>query len=392
MAVIDETHDPDLASWVDGANEGGDFPIQNLPLASFRYQGQLHIGTAIGDFILDLSPWLEGSDLTAFFRLSAADRTHLRHQLSRALRKDGAPRPLYSQSDCEFTLPCTIGDYSDFYASIYHAQNVGALFRPNSPLLPNYRHIPIAYHGRSSSIVISGTAITRPCGQLGEGQFGLSGELDYEVELGAFLGPGNTMGQSIPLNEAESHLAGVCLLNDWSARDIQRWEYQPLGPFLGKNFATSISPWVVTADALAPFQVSSPQAGRVEMPYLHTQDGALDIEIEAFLKPAGSSEAVRMSRAHFRDMYWTFPQMIAHHTVNGCPLRPGDLIGSGTVSGSEKENRGCLLELFEGDRDRFLQDGDEITLRAHCRRAGFRSIGFGSCSGKISERTTTKWC
>lgn len=405
VAVIDETHDPELESWVESANPpagplakpAGDFPIQNLPLASFFYQGRQRIGAAIGDFVMDVSPWLDGADLSGFFRLGAEDRTMLRRQVSQALRKGSVQRTIYPQSECEFVLPCAIGDYTDFYASVHHARNVGALFRPNDPLPVNYRHVPIAYHGRSSSIVVSGTAVARPCGQLGEGRFGLSAELDYEMELGAFIGPGNPMGEAIPLLEAQHHSAGVCLLNDWSARDIQRWEYQPLGPFLAKNFATSISPWVVTADALAPFHVPAPQEGRIELPYLRHSEGssnaALDVQVEAMLRPAASAKAMRLGRAHFRDMYWTYAQMIAHHTVNGCPLRPGDLIGSGTISGPEQENRGCLLELTaggaeplelpDGSKRSFLLDGDEVTLRAYCRREGFRTIGFGVCSGVI---------
>lgn len=372
--MVDETHDPELRSWVASANEAGDFPIQNLPLAAFLYQQQPHAGVGIGDFVLDLRPWIEGTDLSAFFKLSAADRTSLRHLLSRALREDMPQKLLYPQSECQFLLPCVIGDYTDFYASIHHARNIGALFRPDNPLLPNYRHVPIAYHGRASSIVVSGTPVQRPCGQLGEGLFGPTNELDYEVELAVFVGPGNSMGQPILIGEAEAHLAGFCLLNDWSARDIQRWEYQPLGPFLSKSFATSVSPWIVTMDALAPFRVPARREGRVELPYLRTTEGAFDICVEVFLN--GSK---RLSHASFGDMYWTFAQMIAHHTSNGCALRPGDLIGSGTISGPNQENRGCLLELGLP----LLQDGDEITLRACCRREGFRRIGFGECTGKI---------
>ncbi|HEX4772795.1 MAG TPA: fumarylacetoacetase [Bryobacteraceae bacterium] len=396
MAVIDETHDPTLESWVEPANFSQDFPIQNLPLATFLYEGQQRIGAGIGDAVLDLAPWLPGRDLSSFFRSGELDRRQLRRDLSRALRKGSTPRQLYSQSECTFLLPCVIGDYTDFYASIHHARNVGALFRPENPLLPNYRHMPIAYHGRASSIVISGTPIRRPCGQLGEGLFGASAELDYEVEIGAFIGPGNAIGESVPLARASEQVAGYCLLNDWSARDIQRWEYQPLGPFLAKNFATTISPWVVTAEALAPFAVNAPAEDRVELKYLrHGADetAAFNICIEAFLKPASSSDEVRLSSANFRHMYWTWAQMVAHHTVNGCPLRPGDLLGSGTISGPEPENRGCLLELTEkgrrpialpnGHKRVFLEDGDQVTLRAFCERSGYRRIGFGRCAGRI---------
>lgn len=396
MAVIDETHDPTLRSWVESANDHPEFPIQNLPLACFRHRGKQRIGAAIGDLVLDVRTWLAGDDLSSFFRLSAADRAELRKSISRSLRVDAPKSELYRQNECEFVLPCIIGDYTDFYASIHHARNVGALFRPDNPLLPNYRHVPIAYHGRASSIVVSGTAIRRPCGQLGEGRFGATQELDYEVELGAFIGTGNRMGEWVPISKAQGQIAGVCLLNDWSARDIQRWEYQPLGPFLGKNFATTISPWLVTAGALAPFQVAPPQDGRTELRYLRSDESAaLDIHVEAVLRPAESEQLVPLSLAHFREMYWTFAQMIAHHTINGCPLRPGDLIGSGTVSGPEKTNRGCLLELTQkgraplqlpnGSTRSFLLDGDEVVLSAHCERDGFRRIGFGFCSGVIEE-------
>lgn len=394
MALIDQTHDPDLESWVASANESDEFPIQNLPLACFVHDGQQRVGCGIGNFVLDIGPWLDGSDLRGVFCLSASDRAELRRSISEALRVGATERELYPQDECRFLLPCTIGDYTDFYASIHHARNIGALFRPDNPLLPNYRHVPIAYHGRASSIVVSGTDVIRPCGQLGEGRFGLTEELDYEVELGAFIGPGNAMGEAIGIGNAGTHVAGVCLLNDWSARDIQRWEYQPLGPFLAKNFATTISPWVVTSEALAPFRVAPPQEGRIEPAYLRTQrEEALDIHVEAFLRPAGATQAVRLSIGHFRDMYWTFAQMIAHHTVNGCPLRPGDLIGSGTISGPKKENRGCLIELTskgreplqlaDGSTRTFLEDGDEVILSAYCEREGFRRIGLGTCTGRI---------
>lgn len=394
MAVIDETHDSKLESWVPGADAHSEFPIQNLPLACFRHEGKQKIGAGVGDFVLDLGTWLSGADLGSFFRLSCSDRTELRKSISRALRVGAEERTLYPQSECQFQLPCTIGDYTDFYASIHHARNIGALFRPDNPLLPNYRYVPIAYHGRASSVVISGTAVRRPCGQLGEGRFGPTEELDYEVELGAFIAAGNRLGERIPISRAHEQLAGICLLNDWSARDIQRWEYQPLGPFLGKNFATTISPWVVTAEALAPFQAAPARGERTEPRYLRSDEpAAFDIQVEALLRPAGGSQPVPISLANFRDMYWTFEQMIAHHTVNGCPLRPGDLIGSGTISGPEKSNRGCLLELTQKGREPlllpdgstlfFLLDGDEVTLRAHCERDGFRRIGFGVCSGVV---------
>ncbi len=395
--MIDETHDPALRSWVESANAPGcDFPIQNLPLGVFvrAADGRPHLGAAIGDFILDIGPWLEGETLNGYMSLSATQRRDLRGALSAALARGAPARELFAQSDCRMLLPAAIGDYTDFYASIHHATNVGQMFRPGNPLLPNYKHVPIAYHGRASSVVVSGTPIRRPAGQLGEGIFGVSRELDYEMELGAFLGPGNAMGEAIPVSEAEQHVAGVCLVNDWSARDIQRWEYQPLGPFLAKNFATSISPWLVTLEALEPFRVNAPEHDIPTLPYLQAPaGGAFNIALETWLRPAGMREAVRVSRSSFRDMYWTFSQMVAHHASNGCPLRSGDLIGSGTVSGPEEWNRGCLLELtwkgsnplhLSGSEKRlFLEDGDEVVMKGYCARDGFTRIGLGTCVGAI---------
>jgi fumarylacetoacetase len=268
------------------------------------------------------------------------------------------------------------------------------MFRPDHPLLPNYKHVPIAYHGRSSSLVVSGTPVRRPCGQLGEGRFGPTRELDYEVELGTYLGPGNALGQPIPVQQALEHVAGVGLLNDWSARDIQRWEYQPLGPFLAKNFATTLSPWMITIEALAPFRTEPRSHDVPVLPYLQEPGaGAFDITVEAWLRSATMSEPVRLSRAWFKDMYWTLGQMLAHHASNGCPLRPGDVIGSGTISGPDKENRGCLLELTwkgtepirlpDGAERTFLEDDDELILTGYCVRDGFARIGLGSCRGVI---------
>ncbi len=286
--MIDETHDPKLKSWVESANRPDcDFPIQNLPLGIFRARSESrpHVGIAIGDFILDAQKWLPGETLNAYLSLSATERRDLRREWSNALR-EGAPRQdLVPQANCEMLLPARIGDYTDFYASMHHATNVGKMFRPDNPLLPNYKHVPIAYHGRASSIVVSGTRIQRPVGQLGEGRFGPANELDYELEVGAFLGPGNAMGQPIPISQAEQHIAGVCLLNDWSARDIQRWEYQPLGPFLAKNFATSISPWLVTLEALEPFRVAAAEHDVPTLPYLAAQQpGGFDIALEVWLR------------------------------------------------------------------------------------------------------------
>jgi fumarylacetoacetase len=400
--VIDETHDTALESWVESANVPDcDFPIQNLPVGVFvsGSDGRPQPGVAIGDFIVSLSPWLPGEDLHEYFALSSTDRKELRRRVSSALRKDSARLPLFAQSESRMLLPCVIPDYTDFYASIHHATNVGRLFRPDAPLLPNYRHVPIAYHGRASSIVVSETPVRRPSGQLREGVFGASEELDYEIELAAFLGPGAKLGEPIPIDEANQHWAGVCLLNDWSARDIQRWEYQPLGPFLAKNFATSVSPWVITAEALAPFRVSAERHEPAPLPYLDSSsEDALDITLEVWFRSARMEAPVRLSSASFREMYWTLAQMVAHHTSNGCNVRPGDLIASGTVSGPLPENRGCLLELTSkgreplqlpnGEQRTFLEDGDQITLRGYCARDGFRRIGLGECSGTVLAAPT----
>jgi fumarylacetoacetase len=404
--MIDETHDPQLKSWVESANgEGCDFPIQNLPLGVFRGPGDSRprLGVAIGDFILDVGEWLGSETLKGYMSLPATQRRDLRRQLSRVLAKGSLKRELVAQSECEMLMPAVIGDYTDFYASIHHARNVGSMFRPDNPLLPNYKHVPIAYHGRSSSIVVSGTPVRRPEGQLGEGQFGVSKEMDYELELGAFLGPGNEIGEPIPIREAEQHIAGVCLLNDWSARDIQRWEYQPLGPFLAKNFATTICPWLVTLEALEPFRVPSTKHDVPVLPYLQAErPGSFDITLEVWLRSAAMTQPALISRGHFKDLFWTLAQMVTHHASNGCPLRPGDLIASGTVSGPEKENRGCLLErtwrgteplqLPSGEGRTFLEDGDEVILKGYCVREGFARIGLGSCSGIVQpQRTTAKF-
>ncbi|MFL5342759.1 MAG: fumarylacetoacetase [Gemmataceae bacterium] len=395
--MIDDTHDPGRRSWVESGNRpGADFPIQNLPLGVFRPAGesQARPGVAIGDFILDAGAWLAGEALNGFLALPATQRRDLRREWSRALEAGAASRRLHPQAACELLLPAAVGDYTDFYASIHHATNVGRLFRPDNPLLPNYRHVPIAYHGRSSSLVVSGTAVRRPHGQLGEGRFGPTAELDYEVELGALLGPGNSPGQPIPVQEALQHVAGVCLVNDWSARDIQRWEYQPLGPFLSKNFATSVSPWVVTTEALAPFLTEATPHDVPVLPYLQEPGpGAFEITVEAWLRTRTMAQPVRLSQASLRDMYWTLGQMVAHHTSNGCPMRPGDLIASGTISGPLNENRGCLLELTAkgaepirlpgGEQRTFLEDGDEVILTGFCAREGFARIGLGSCRGKV---------
>jgi fumarylacetoacetase len=399
--MIDRTHDPELQSWVEAANDpGSDFPVQNLPFVTFS-GGRL--GVVIGDQVLDVAGALGAISMPSVMAMSREERAGVRARISHFLLNyaPGAEAYLTPMAEVAFELPCAIGDYTDFYASIDHARNVGSLFRPDNPLLPNYKWVPIAYHGRSSSIVVSGTAVRRPCGQLSNAGappvYAPSRRLDYELEIGAFLGPGTTLGEPVPVERATGHLVGVCLLNDWSARDVQAWEYQPLGPFLAKNFGTSISPFVVTAEALEPFRRdpdARPEGDPAPLPHLDPGPlAAYDIQLEVWLRPAGMTDAVRLSRTSFRNMYWTLSQMIAHQTSNGCNLRPGDLIGSGTVSGPERENRGCLLELTRGGAEpvalpngetrKFLEDGDEVILRGWCESPGFRRIGLGECRGVI---------
>ncbi|HLK18168.1 MAG TPA: fumarylacetoacetase [Bryobacteraceae bacterium] len=389
--MIDHTHDPSLQSWVESANEpGADFPIQNLPYGTFRLPGEdrQRVGIAIGDAVLDATEALGVSSVHALMSLPPPERAAVRQTASTYLANycPGADRALHPTAEVDLLLPVEIPDYTDFYASIDHATNVGRLFRPDNPLPPNYKWMPIAYHGRASSIVVSGTPIHRPRGQIlsnpaGPPEFAPTRMLDYEVELGAFLAPPH-------------QIFGVCLLNDWSARDIQSWEYQPLGPFLSKNFATSISPWIVTLEALEPFRCAPPPRDPQPLPHLAAPpNSAFRITLEAWLRTPLMSEPVRLSRGDFSTMYWTLAQMVAHHTSNGCPLRAGDLIGSGTVSGPEKENRGCLLELTSrgaepiqlpnGETRRFLEDGDELILRGFCEAPGFRRIGLGECRGAI---------
>ena len=437
MIALDATHDPSLTSWIESANApDADFPIQNLPLGAFRRRGAAdagRIGVAIGDSILDLIacaryghlPSLDDdlvarlgeSTLNALMARGHDGARHLRRAVSNLLRRDSAgastesrdERCLVPMVDAEMLLPAAVGDYSDFYASIEHATNVGTMLRPDNPLLPNYKWVPIGYHGRASSIVVSGTNVVRPVGQTREGDaakptFGPSRRLDYELEIGAFIGAGNRQGERIPIARATDHLFGLCLLNDWSARDVQTWEYQPLGPFLAKSFATSISPWVVTSDALAPFRTHARARAAADpepLSYLSNSDnadsGAFAITLEVYLASAAMRDANSppslISRGSFADMYWTIGQMITHHASNGCNLRPGDLLGSGTVSGAAKESRGCLLErtwrgtepisLPGGETRTFLLDGDEVILRGYCERTGARRIGFGECRGRV---------
>jgi fumarylacetoacetase len=405
--MIDHTHDPALESWVESANQpGADFPIQNLPFVTWRPRGEgpARLGVGIGDQILDITTAFGLDSMIEVFQKPKIDRVELRSSISHLLSRAGRHSPdlLTPIANADLLLPCEPGDYTDFYASIHHATNVGSMFRPDNPLLPNYKWLPVAYHGRASSVVVSGTPVRRPCGQISDAPggppvFAPSRRLDYELELGAFLGPGNRMGDPIPIAEAEDHIAGVCLLNDWSARDIQAWEYQPLGPFLAKNFATTISPWVVTIEALEPFRREPeprPAGGPAPLPHLTPiKPCAFNITFEVWLRTQRMTEPVRLSQSNFASMYWTLAQMVAHHTSNGCPIQPGDLIGSGTVSGPEKSNRGCLLELTwkgseplelpTGESRRFLEDGDEVILRGWCEAPGYGRIGLGECRGIV---------
>ena len=404
-----------LKSWVESANYASDFPLENLPFGIFRAGRHAHVGVAIGDRILDLAGCF-ADDLVhedACAQLNLNELASRGREAVRTLRTrvqelltDGAAdrhraaRHLVPRKDAEMLLPLLIHDYTDFYASIHHATNVGSMFRPDNPLLPNYKYVPIGYHGRASSIVISGTPFKRPSGQTRddaneEPKFGPSRRLDYEMEIGAFVGRGNAFGEPIAVDQAEEHVFGLCIVNDWSARDIQTWEYQPLGPFLAKSFATSVSPWVVTLDALAPFRV--PAFARAEgdpepLPYLKPAGMGIDINVEVSIRTAKSEKSQRVSRGNFRDMYWTLAQLVAHHTSNGCNLRTGDLLASGTVSNEAKESRGSLLELTwrgqqplelpGGETRTFLEDGDEVIMRAWCEKDGLR-IGFGECRGVV---------
>ena len=433
MIQMNETHDASLTSWLLSANQNGcDFPIQNLPFAIFRRKNsteQFRGGVAIGDQVLDLAAVhrleifsgqvqtaLEAcrdSSLNRFMAMGFESWSELRLQLSRALRKE-APEEVQLQTclipmmDVEYSLPCTIGDYTDFYTSIHHATRVGSLFRPDNPLLPNYKWVPIGYHGRSSSVVVSGQNFHRPCGQTKapdaqQPSFGPCKRLDYELEMGIFIGSGNAMGDSIDIDQAGEHVFGLCLFNDWSARDIQAWEYQPLGPFLAKSFASTVSPWVVTMEALAPYRTgfSRPAEDPGPLPYLsskhNSQHGALDIQLSALIQTGTMREnnepAEQLSQSSFRHSYWTIAQMVAHHTVNGCNLQPGDLFGSGTQSGPKPEEAGSLLELSGGGKQTltlengetrtFLEDGDTVVMRGWCEKAGAARIGFGEVSATV---------
>ena len=431
--ALDPTHAAQLRSWVESANlPGCDFPIQNLPFAVFRRAGSrenFRCGVAIGDRVLDLGALdmltpFEGLGaealaacaepaLNRLMALGGEARVALRRGLSECLRA-GAPRAaeigtaLIAQSEVEFTLPARVGNYSDFYTSIHHATAVGRLFRPDQPLLPNYKWVPIAYHGRASSLGVSGQEVRRPRGQVmprgaERPQLAASARLDFELEVGVLIGSGNRLGSPIPIAQAEAHVFGLCLLNDWSARDLQAWEYQPLGPFLAKSFATTISPWIVTLEALAPYRLpwSRADGDPQPLPYLDCAPlraaGALDMHLEVALETAAIRAAgaapQSLARTNFRHCYWSVAQMVAHHSVNGCNLEPGDLLGSGTQSGPTPDQAGSLLELTEGGKRpiplasgemrTFLEDGDRVLLTGWCERPGCARIGFGQASGVI---------
>ncbi len=432
-----ETHDLNLKSWVESANRPDtDFPIQNLPFCVFTrsctYEN-VRVGVAIGDFVLDVYACYECClfDDESFNIAVSADNYCLDHSVMRknanvqsAFRRrlvevlsenadeetqKKVKRNLIPMDEVEFYLPAHIGDYTDFYCSIFHATNVGSMFRPDNPLLPNYKYVPIGYHGRASSIVISGTEITRPKGQNRSDEnappeYIPAKNLDYEMEVGFFVGNGNELGETVSIDDAEKHIFGLCLVNDWSARDVQAWEYQPLGPFLAKNFATSVSPFVVTMEALAPFRTKAfarPEGDPKPLDYLSSEEneksGGFDINLEVYLQTQKmrdeKSEPFLLSRSNTKDLYWTIGQMLTHHASNGCNLQTGDLMATGTVSGEAKDARGCLLELTwrgkepielpNGETRRFLEDGDEVIMRGFCEREGFKRIGFGECRGVI---------
>ena len=427
-----ETHDPQAKSWVESANSAStDFPIQNLPLGVFsRAGGDRRIGVAIGDRVLDLHGCAEmrllddprtacascATSLNHLMALTHRERSGLRKRVFQLLLVSAASEArsqienlLIPMAEVRMHLPASIGDYTDFYASIFHASNVGSMFRPENPLFPNYKWVPIGYHGRASSIVISGTDIRRPNGQTkpagsADPVYGLSRQLDYELEMAVYAGPGNPSGDSISIDRAEENIFGLCILNDWSARDIQFWESQPLGPFLGKSFATSVSPWIVTLEALVPYRIPAfkrAQSDPAPLPYLNNAEnqsaGGIDISLEVALTTSKMRDEkiapYRLSRGSFRDMYWTIAQLLAHHTSNGCNLRPGDVLASGTASGNSQDSRGCLLELTRrgsepirlssGEERRFLEAGDEVTMRAWSEGPGKARIGFGECTGRI---------
>ena len=425
--MTDSTHSPDLASWVTSANGHADFPIQNLPLGIFSPGDEgPRVGTAIGDYIIDLSAVaelgllpqaavlpLENPALNAFFALPKAGRVAFRARLSELLTdeqyREQVEPLLCDAAECTLHLPARIGDYTDFYVGIHHAMNIGKQFRPDNPLLPNYKYVPIGYHGRASSIRVSGDPVVRPNGQRKAPDEdapvrGPSRRLDYELELGVWIGPGNKLGEPIDIADAPDHIAGFGLLNDWSARDLQGWEYQPLGPFLAKNFHSTVSPWVITAEAMEPFrkrQAPRPEGDPAPLDYLNGDDdqktGALALELDTLLLTAkmrdAGDEPHRLSKSAAEHMYWTVAQIVTHHASNGCDLRPGDLLGTGTISGPNDESLGSLMEMSQGGKQPitlpngetrgFLEDGDEIILKATARADGAVPIGFGECRAMV---------
>jgi fumarylacetoacetase len=429
--IIDETHDPARTSWVASAQGHPDFPIQNLPLGIFSSGSEApRGGIAIGDYILDLAALTQsglldgaarqaaaaasGDSLNHLLALGAGPRRALRRAVSALLEsgrnyRDAITPLLHPADSCTLHLPARIGDYTDFYVGIHHATNVGKLFRPDSPLLPNYKHLPIGYHGRASSVSVSDTPLIRPRGQVKAPDapnpaLAATRRLDYELELGVWIGPGNVPGTAIPIANADEHIAGLSLLNDWSARDVQAWEYQPLGPFLAKSFLTTVSPWIVTAEALAPFrmvQPPRPDGDPAPLPYLFDAGdqahGALaillDVTIATERMRAEGYPPSRLSQGPASNMYWTIAQMVAHHSVNGCGLAPGDLLGTGTISGPDRGAFGSLLELSRGGTEpvtlptgetrTFLEDGDMLSLSGRMVADGRVSIGFGPCTGIV---------
>ncbi|MEH6475393.1 MAG: fumarylacetoacetase [Sneathiella sp.] len=433
MYELNETHDPKLLSWVASANDGKtDFPIQNLPFASFRKIGSNEAfrgGVAIGDQILDLAAAAKSGifdgeaqsaleacskdKLNEFMAMGSKVWSALRLALSRALRSGaiaevGLSSCLVSMSDAEHTMPCVIPDYTDFYASIHHATNIGALFRPDNPLLPNYKWIPIGYHGRSSSIDISGQSFPRPVGQTKAPDadvpsLGPCKRLDFELEMGIFVGSGNEMGSRVSIDDANDHIFGMCLFNDWSARDIQGWEYQPLGPFLAKNFASTISPWIVTNEALAPYRIeftrdeNDPQPMDYLTSETNSNSGGLDINLEVLIETKSmreqGSNPVSLATSNMKYSYWTVAQMMTHHTVGGCNMQPGDMFATGTMSGPDASQACAMIELTTGGKNpvtlpngetrTFLDDGDTVIITGHCAKGGAARIGFGSSIGTI---------
>jgi len=417
--ALDETHDPAVQSWVESANdEHSDFPLQNLPFGRFRQTASepWRIGVAIGEQILDVqrAGLIDHQDMHRLMQLGVLERRALRRAIYQGLRHGSAQRRVFeaalvAQSAVDMGLPCEVGDYTDFYIGIHHATAVGRQFRPDQPLMPNYKWVPIGYHGRASTLQVSGTSFHRPCGQVLAADattpiLAPSARLDLELELGVLIGQPNVQGQPVTMDDAEAHIFGLTLFNDWSARDIQRWEYQPLGPFLSKSFASTVSPWMVTLDALAPFRqpFQRPAGDPEPLPYLDSASnrarGAIDIHMHVILQTARMAQAGHagdiISRSNFAEAaYWTLAQLVAHHTVNGCALRAGDLFGTGTLSGPERHQAGSLLELTDGGKQpltlsngeqrSFLQDGDSIILRAVCDRPGARRIGFGECRGTV---------